>query len=167
MFRTLQKSARLSILLIAFGAGLAGCGESSNTVWVKGRLLKGGARYVPPQGHVIELTFVASEIENPDGQFAPSSEPFDADYNDDEGTFFVPGRQGRGIPRGKYRVAVTQRMLREAFDAARPKAKPGEKEITRETDFLGGRFPPSSSPIVREIRGATELVIDLDDPTKG
>jgi hypothetical protein len=164
---SLQKFTRKSILLIAFGVVLTGCGESSNTVWVKGTLLKGGARYVPPQGHVVELTFVASEIENPGGQVTKSSEPFDADYNDDEGTFVVPGREGRGIPPGKYRVAVTQRMLREAFDAAKPKAKPGQKPITRETDFLGDRFGISSSPILREIKGKTELVIDLDDPTKG
>ena len=68
--------------------------------------------------------------------------------------------------RGKYRVAVTQKMLREAFDAAKPKAKPGQKKITRETDFLGDRFGVSSSPIFREIKGKTEVVIDLDDPTK-
>src|SRR5215472_15820481 len=99
---SLQIFTRRSILLIALGAGLTGCGESSNTVWVKGRLLKGGARYVPPQGHVVGLTFVASEIENPGGQVTKSSEPFDADYNGDDGTFVVPGREGRGIPPGKY-----------------------------------------------------------------
>lgn len=162
----LQKFTRTSILLIALGVGLTGCGEPSNTVLVQGRLLKGGARYVPPEGHVVGVTFVASEIENPGGQVTKSSEQFDADYNDDDGTFVVPGREGRGIPPGKYRVAVTQKMLREAFDAAKPKAKPGQKKITRETDFLGDRFGVSSSPIFREIKGKTEVVIDLDEPTK-
>jgi hypothetical protein len=58
-------------------------------------------------------------------------------------------------------------MLREAFEAARPKARPGQKPITRETDFLDDRFGPSTSPIVREIKGPTEVVIDLDKPTEG
>jgi hypothetical protein len=154
-------------LLIASLAGLPGCGGSSNAVWVKGKLIKGGARYVPPQGHVVAVTFVATELESPEGQVVRSSEPFDADYNDDDGTFVVPGREGRGIPPGKYRVAVTQKMLREAFEAARPRARPGQKPITRETDFLDDRFGPSSSPIVREIKGPMEVVIDLDKPTEG
>jgi hypothetical protein len=145
---------------------LAGCGGSSNEAWVKGKLLKGGAPYTPPQGHLVSVTFVGIEIEDPSGKVVKTPEPFDAQYQDETGTFTVPGREGYGIPRGKYRIAVTQKMLREAFEAEKPKAKPGQKPITRETDFLDDKFGPTTSPIVREIKGATDLVVDLDKPTE-
>ena len=156
--------------LVAFIAGLiflAGCGGPSNHLWVKGRLLKGGAKYAPPEGHVVSVTFIGMGIEDPTGQVIKSPEPFDANYNDEDGSFTVPGREGHGIPPGKYRIAVTQKMLREAFEAAKPKAKPGQKPITRETDFLEDRFGPATSPIIREIKGSADLVIDLDRPTEG
>ena len=57
-------------------------------------------------------------------------------------------------------------MLREAFDAAKPKAKPGQKPITRETDFLGDRFGIGTSPIIRDLNTSQDLTIDLDRPTE-
>lgn len=157
---------RASIVVpIACLAILSGCGGSGNTVRVTGKLLKGGTRFTPPDGHAIGVTFYAIEIQDPSGKSVRSSEPFDADVDDEAGTFRVPGPEGRGIPPGKYRVAVTQRMLREAFEAAKRRAAPGKKPITRETDFLDDRFGPTTSPIVREIHEATELVVDLDRPT--
>ena len=155
------------MLLIACPILLPGCGGSSNAVWVEGKLLKGGARYSPPEGHLVSLTFIGLEIEGPMGKVIKSPEPFEADYKDEDGTFSVPGREGSGIPPGKYRIAVTQKMSREAFEAAKPKGKAGQKPITRETDFLGDRFGPTTSPIVREIKGSTDLVIDMDKPTEG
>ncbi len=144
-----------------------GCGGSSKAVWVKGQLLKGGAKYSPPEGHLVSVTLVGMGIEGPSGSIVDFPEPFDADYQDETGTFTVPGREGRGIPPGKYRIAVTQRMSREAFEAAKPKAKPGQKPITRETDFLEDKFGPKTSPIVREIKDSIDLVIDMDKPTEG
>jgi hypothetical protein len=155
------------LLLIAGVMLISGCGGSSNAVWVKGKLLKGGARYAPPEGHLVSVTFVAMEIQDRAGKTLKSNEPFEADYKDEDGSFTVPGQEGRGIPPGKYRIAVTQKMLREAFEAAKPKAKPGQKPITRETDFLDDRFGQSTSPIVREIKGPSDLVIDMDKPTEG
>ena len=150
---------------VAFLTFLTGCG-SSDLVWVDGRLLKGGAPYKPPEGHQVAVTFVGMEIEGPAGTVLKRPEPFVADYEDETASFTVPGRDGQGIPRGKYRIAVTQRMSRESFDAAKPKAKPGQKPITRETDFLEAKFSPETSPIVREITASTDVVIDLDKPTE-
>ena len=155
-----------AVLVISSFAALPGCGGPGNTVWVSGKVLKGGSKYTPPEGQVLGLTFYAMEIRDPSGTTVKSSEPFEADVNDAEGTFNVPGPEGRGIPPGKYRVAVTQKMLREAFEAARPKAAPGKKPITRETDFLDDKFGPTTSPIVREIKESTELMVDLDRPTE-
>ncbi len=143
---------------------MGGCGGSSNAVWVEGKLLKGGQPYRAPEGQVVSVTFVGMEIQDPSGKLSTSPEPFDADYDDATAEFRVPGREGRGIPPGKYRVAVTQKMLREAFEAAKPKAKPGQPPITRETDFLEDKFGPKTSPIIQEVRVSSEVVIDLDKP---
>ena len=47
------------ILLIASLAALPGCGGPGNSVWVTGKVLKGGTRFSPPEGHVIGVTFYA------------------------------------------------------------------------------------------------------------
>ena len=156
-----------SALLVACLLILPGCGDSGNNQRVSGRLLKGGAKYDPPPGHLLGLTFVAIEVFDAKGKPVNSTEPYEASVDDDRGTFTVPGREGYGIPPGKYRVMVTQRMSREAFEAAKPKAAPGKPPITRETDFLGGKFGAMNSPILREIKGTSEVVIDLDRPTEG
>ena len=85
-----------------------------------------------------------------------------ADLDQATGTFSVPGKERRGIPPGKYRIAVTQKMSRETFDAVAAKAKKGTKGLDRETDTLGNKFGIETSPIVRELTGAQEIAVDLD-----
>ena len=55
------------------------------------------------------------------------------------------GSEGKGIPRGKYRVAI--------FRGA----------IGTEDEFKD-QFSKDNSPIIREIDGKSEIVIDLDKP---
>jgi hypothetical protein len=151
-FRTL---AFLAVPLLAPGCG------SSDTVRVDVKLLKGGAAYTPPEGQRIGVTLYAMQVTEGSGKTVPVGEPFQAVRNPAEATFSVPGPDGRGIPPGKYRVAVTQKMTREAFEAAK---LPLKKAVTRETDMLADRFAPESSPIIREIKGPQELLIDIDRP---
>ena len=153
------------LLLASATLLLSGCGGGNN-VKVTGKLLKGGARYTPPEGHRLTITFLALEAQDEAGK-AVKDEPFLATLDPAGESFWVPGREGYGVPPGKYRVAVTQRMTREAFEATKPKAPAGKPPITRETDFLDGKFSVEKSPIVREIKGSTDLVIDLDKPTEG
>ena len=89
-----------------------------------------------------------------------------AEVDQATGTFSVPGRDRRGIPPGKYRIAVTQKMTRETFDATKPKSKGGKKTLDRETDTLANRFGVETSPIVREVKGGENLAIDIDRPTE-
>jgi len=151
----------LALLIVPVLAS-AGCGESSNGVWVTGKVLKGGAPYVPPQGQVVYVTFVGLEIQDGSGKTIPSGEPFQAEVDQANATFSVPGAAGRGIPPGKYRVAVTQKMTREAFDAANPRRP--KKGVDRETDMLAHRFGLETSPIIREIKSSCNLTIDLEKP---
>ena len=158
----MRRSHLVLAFLIAPLAAMSGCGEPRNTVWVTGKLLKGGAEYVPPTGQVVNVTFVGLEIQDNTGKPLPNSEPFWAEVDQANGKFSVPGTEGRGIPPGRYRVAVTQKMTREAFNAANPKAKKG---LNREKDMLANSFGLETSPIIREVKTGGELSIDLDKPS--
>ncbi|GAC1450731.1 MAG: hypothetical protein NVSMB9_35370 [Isosphaeraceae bacterium] len=151
-------------LLVAAG----GCGDADNTVWVTGKLLKGGAPYFAPRGQFVDVTFVGLEIKDPTGKATPGGEPFQADLDDNDGSFSVPGKEGRGILPGKYRIVITQRMTRVAFDASNPKQGHGHarRGNHRETDMLANRYGPDTSPILREVKKNGELIIDLDRPSE-
>jgi len=143
---------------------LSGCGGSGEpVVWVTGKLLKGGAKYEPPADQQVTMMFVAMEIENAEGKVVPSTEPYLAHYDGANGTFKVPGKDGSGIPPGKYRVAITLKLKREALNAT----KPIQKAVDRERDYLDNKFGVTTSPIVRQIKSSTDLTLDLDKPTEG
>jgi hypothetical protein len=161
----MRRSHLILAFLIAPMVAAPGCG-GGNTIWVTGKLLKGGTPYVPPKDQLVTITFVALEIKDPSGKPAQGGEPYLADYDPASGTFVVPGPERRGIPPGKYRVSVTQKLEREAFDAAREKKdKAKKKEFTRETDMLADQFGPTTSPIVVDVTRSEEVTIDLDRPT--
>jgi len=162
MDHTMRRSPLALALLIAPLVASPGCGQSGNTIRVSGKLLKGGAPYAPPKGQAVSVTLVGLEVQDKAGKTIPSSEPFWANFDPAGATFSVPGVAGRGIPPGKYRVAVTQKLTREAFDAAYPQP---QRDVSREADTLADQFGPGTSPIVRELKTTgEELVIDLDHP---
>jgi hypothetical protein len=154
-------AATLSLALL-----FTGCG-SSNAVRVNGKLLKGGVGYSPPEGHRVSVIFYAMEVRGSGDKAVGTNEPFQAQFNPKESTFEVPGPDGRGIPPGKYRVAVIERLTRDALTAQEHTAsKPSSKalDVNRETDFLKNQFGPKTSPIVREVTGSSEILVDLDHP---
>jgi hypothetical protein len=69
-----------------------------------------------------------------------------ATYNKADGTFEVNGTQGKGIPVGKYRVAIN--LMPTAPSEA--------------MDALNKRFSVASSPVVLEINSDEPLTIELD-----
>lgn len=140
---------------------LAGCG-SGNNVWVTGHLLKGGQPYQAPDRQTIGVTFYAMETKGNDGKNAPANEPYAATYNSD-GSFEVPGKEGRGIPPGMYRISVIRKP--KAGKIA-PIPKGSKAQIDRDKDYLNDQFGPETSPIVREIPASVDLTIDLDNPAQ-
>jgi len=154
----------LSVLIVSLAAS-PGCGDGNN-IWVTGKLFKSGVKYVPPDDQLVSVTFVALEIQDPSGKPVQGGEQFYAEVDQANGTFTVSGNLGQGIPPGKYRVAVTQKMLREAYDAKpHPKATRNiVGRVDRETDMLKSRFGVQHSPIVREVKTSGELIIDIDRP---
>jgi hypothetical protein len=149
---------------VALLASAQGCGQS-DTVWVTGKLLKGGAKYVPPDDQRVSVTFVA--LGSGDGaaseKTAQAGDTFFAEVDQSSATFTVTDSQGQGIPPGKYRVAVTQKLKREAYDA-KPQQRPkrGSDRVDRESDMFKSLFGVAESPIVVTIKGSTEVEVDLD-----
>jgi len=158
----MRRSHLLLALLIAPLAAATGCG-GGNTVWITGKLLKGGSPYVPPTDQLVSITFVALQTQDASGKTAQGGDPYLAEYDPASGTFTVPGPDRQGIPPGRYRVAVTQRLKREAFDALKKGTK---KRVDRETDTLADRFGVGTSPIIREVKTSQEVMIDLDRPSE-
>ena len=152
---------RSSLIFLVF-ALLSGCADAGHYVWVTGKLLKGGVPYRPPEGQNVTLAFVAIETRDAKGNLVRTTDQYQAELVED-GSFKILGPEGQGIPPGKYRVAISQRYNREAFEALKNKPK----GMVRDDDLLKDEFGPMKSPIVREVKGRTDLTIDMDKPTEG
>src|SRR5262249_45096027 len=119
---------------------LAGCGKPM--LKTKGRVVKGGAPFLPGQGEFVRVTFVPV-VEGS----RPARDFFVAEVDPSTSNFHVSGKDGRGMPPGKYRVAI-------------------ELDHKR-SDLLKGKFDAEKSPFVFDIDSRTkEIVVDLDDPPK-
>jgi len=132
--------------LVAWSAVLcpiwAGCGGSTKeAVPAKGRLLHAGQ---PLQVQGMEAFAGMVQVEfyriGPDGKLSDVPETAVADR---DGYFDIGAR---GLAPGKYRIAVRQ------------------WDPYPEVDKLEGKFDASHSPIVREITGKEDILIDLSKP---
>ena len=152
------------VLSLLIGLGLAGCGNA-DLIWVKGTLNKGGTMYKPPEGRKVAIYFY--QTKGADGKDM-AGEAEQAEYNANDGTFSVSGREGSGIPKGTYRIAITETMDRETFDKLKEKTpKSKSKRGTRlddEKDFLEQTFGAMTSPFVRELKKSITLVLDMEKP---
>jgi hypothetical protein len=131
-------------VLTAVAVGLcllaAGCGDGR--LRTKGRLVKGGQPFVPGEGEVVQILFVPIL---PDGK--PPSDYYVAQVDQAAGTFRPAGKDGKGMPPGKYRVAIELKKKKK--------------------DQFEGRFDAENSPFVFDVDSRTsEIVIDLDNPPK-
>lgn len=145
---------------------LCGC-ESSNLIWVSGTLQKGEAKYTPIEGRKVSVYFYP--IVEAGGSNPAVGEIEMADYHMTDGSFTVPGRNGAGILPGKYRIVISETIQRVALDEAKSAEKPkkrGESGINREIDFFDATFGPTTSPIIRDLKSSTKLVINMDKPTE-
>jgi hypothetical protein len=130
--------------IIAAGAAalcilVTGCGEVK--LRTAGRLVKDGRPFVPKEGESVRVTFVPIP---PDG--SPPADHYFAEFNKADGTFHSSGKDRKGMPPGKYRVAV-------------------EYKNKNKEDTFGGKFDENRSPYVFDIDArTTEIVIDLDKP---
>jgi hypothetical protein len=121
---------------LVIGVLSLGCGDSSH-INARGRVLKGGQPYVLPEGQGLRIFFVPLDL--------PAGTHFDsyaAEYDPDNGSFEVKGKDRRGLPAGRYRVDL--------------------QLMEKKEDLLNGGLLGKKSPFVCEVTGKDDLVIDLD-----
>jgi len=112
-----------------------GCGGSGK-LQTKGRVLKGGQPFTVPEGEYVRLIFVpVVESGNPHDTYV-------AEYNRQDGSFKVAGKDLQGMPPGKYRIAV--------------------EHLRKRADVLKGAFSEASTPFICEVNNSRdEVTIDL------
>ena|SRR5579871_4772797 len=128
-------TSMLMLLIVAIG-----CSKGDGLLRTKGRLLKGGQAFIPKSDERIRITFIPIP---PDGSVPKNL--YIAEVDQTRGTFMPSGGQGKGMPEGKYRVAVELMKQRK--------------------DQFEGKFDEGDSPFVVDVTATTaEIVIDLDNP---
>jgi hypothetical protein len=133
-----MRSFRFLMFVLLLGFFAAGCGPTM--LKTPGRVVKSGAPFVPGPGEFVRVTFVPVAT---DGKRV--EDYYVAQVNNQDGTFQVAGKDLRGMPPGKYRVAVE-------LDKHR-------------SDLLKGKFDAKRSPFVFDVDSHTgEILIDLDRP---
>jgi hypothetical protein len=116
---------------------LCGCGDG--LMKPRGRLVKNGESFQLGEAEGMRIVF------SPIDTTGTTYEQYPAVFNKD-GTFQVVGKDGKGMPAGKYRISL--------------------EHLKKKKDLLKGAFAGGKSPIVREVTSSSqEIVIDLDHPT--
>ncbi len=129
----------LSTLILA----IVGCGTKDKLLQLQGRLLKSGQQFEAGPDELIQVTMVPIM---PNGELP--RDHYYCNVDDATGIFVVTGKTGKGLPPGKYRVAL--------------------ELMKRKKDIYKGKYDQERSPYVFEIDAKTkEIVIDLDLPPVG
>jgi hypothetical protein len=136
---------RVRLLVLGFlclGA-FSGCGNDGR-LNIKGRVVSKGAALKLADKEFVRVTFFPVTTNG-----RPPANTYIAAYEPDDGTFEAVGRDGKGIPPGKYRVAI-------------------ELNNSKRRDVLKGVYDGDRSPFVFDVDANTkDLVLDLDKaPTK-
>jgi hypothetical protein len=158
-----MRSIKIKFILAGLIFALPGC-DSSGTIKITGKVLKGNTPLVVPPGRKLGITLFALELKDATGKSLPNGGPYPAHFDPLSGRFQVLGPDGQGIPPGKYRVALQMRPTREALNNATYQR--GKKSLFSEDDALTGHFRADNSPIIRELKESGELTIDLDRPAE-
>jgi hypothetical protein len=134
----------IRLLQLAIGALLLtalGCGNSG-TYQTRGRVLKGGAPLTVAEPDFMRVVLVPLPE---DGKKV--LDWYVAEYNGSEGTFIVKGKDGKGMPPGKYRVAL--------------------EHVKGRKDAFKGAFDAERSPFVVSVSSASDVItVDVDQQAK-
>src|SRR5262245_38291104 len=120
---------------------VAGCGDGMLTP--KGRVVKSGAPFVLKPGEDLGVFFYPIDG---DGKLGRTVYP--ALFQAADSTFRVTGSDRRGMPPGRYRVAIELKLNKK--------------------DLFNGMYDMTRSPFVFDVDSKTaEVVIDLDKAKGG
>jgi hypothetical protein len=124
------------VFVVVAGLLAGGCGGSGK-LQTRGRVLKGGQPFTLPEDEYVRLTFVP--VVEKGGQ---AMDLYVAEYNRADGSFKVAGKDLKGMPPGKYKIAV--------------------EHLKSRTDLLKGAFSEANTPFFCEVKTlADEVTIDL------
>jgi hypothetical protein len=127
---------RSGIMLVVALLFVYGCGDGR--IKARGRIVKNGEPFTLSEGEGMRIVFVPTDVSG------ATYDSYVAVFEKD-GSFKVTGKDGQGLPPGKYRVDL--------------------EHLKKKKDLFKGAFAGKRSPIVREVsRGSGEIVIDLDHP---
>jgi hypothetical protein len=122
----------------ALCVALALCGCGDGKLRPRGQILKGGVPFKVPEGEYVRVVF--HPIPEDGGR---ARNQYVAVYDRTDGTFRVVGADGRGLPPGKYRVAIEHERKKK--------------------DLFNGAYDGENSPYVIEVNGSSgNIVIDLN-----
>lgn len=139
------------VLCAAACALLAGCtGGEAPTYKTTGKVVENGQPVNIPryrEGYnCLQVDFYPVEESG-----ALKNAPHAAAFPAEDGTFTVSGEKGKGIPAGKYRVAV-RRVDR---------TKTVQPDAAGNIDAWNGKFSEKTSPFVVDVPSQSEIVIDI------
>jgi hypothetical protein len=118
---------------------LLGCGGDGR-LRTRGQIIKDGNPYTAQETDIVRVTFVP--IPEDGGKVM---DWHIAVFNKSDGTFVASGKDGKGVPPGKYRIAV--------------------EHLRQKKDLLNGAFDPEKSPFVRDVKSSSDtLTLDLAKP---
>jgi hypothetical protein len=140
VFRKVNSRQLVFVAIIAVLGPLfvVGCGSSDGKLNITGKILKGGTPMTVPEEEYVRVTFFPVTADN-----GPPKNTYAATFERRRGTFRAEGGDGKGIPPGKYRVAV--------------------EHVKKGGDSLKGAFDGDRSPLIFDIDRQTKpLVLDLD-----
>jgi hypothetical protein len=119
----------------------AGCSSGPPPIPVKGKLLLKDVPFKVDQKVGVTVVFIPVQA----GDF----DTYPANYEREDGSFTIPGKDGRGIPAGKYKVSISQMSMQK----------------TPEMQKLNDMLSPQKTTIIREVtKDSPEITIDLSKP---
>ena len=126
----------LAVLLLALAP--LGCNEGK--LRTRGRIVKNDAPFTVEETDFVRIMFVPI----PEG----TEKVLDyhvAVFNKTDGTFVASGKDGEGVPPGKYRISI--------------------EHLRNKQDLFGGAYSTERSPFVREVKTSSDrLTLDLAKP---
>lgn len=129
------------VLMVGAMITVGGCG-GERLVMARGQVVKNGEPLIPEEGQALMVGFIPI---SEDGK--PATNWYAAEVDQETATFTTAGALKKGMPPGKYRVAVELQKL------------PGKKDLFKE------KFNGADSPFVVEVDDASiPIVLDVENP---
>jgi hypothetical protein len=129
------------LLILGITGAIAGCGNNDGLLRTRGFVVRGDEGFVTPEGQHLQIQFVPIPKNG-----KPPNMYYAAEVNQDTGEFRPVGPMLKGMPPGKYRVAL------ELLDE-------------KKKDVFDGKFDTEQSPFVFDVEDETdEMIVDLDSP---